>query len=196
MITEKRQAMPPSVAPVLLSGLLGVSLTGCVHWGAKMPIPTPPPPLPLGHAIDPHFQKQEEAGEAQDFVIYDHEFYEDSARLTADGEAHLRQIAARAIDSPFPIVVEMSQSTPDITDKHDYPISLNPELDMRRQQVVVRSLAMMGVPNAHTRVVVAPALSAGFTSFEGERAYNVGIGGFGMGGGGGGGAGRFGGFGF
>lgn len=183
-------------ALIALLAVLSLTSAGC--WGRRFGRggATPPPPPVLGHSVDPHFQKQEEAGESQDFVIYDHEFYEDTPRLTPDGEDHLRQIAARAGETPFPIIVEMSKSTPNEATQHEYPISANPELDMRRVQVVVRSLSLMGVSNAQTRVVVAPALSPGYTSFEGERAYNTGIGGWGGGFGGGFGGGGFGGGGF
>jgi hypothetical protein len=76
----------------------------------------------------------------------------------------------------------------------------NEELDLQRRQFIVQALSEMGVSNAEDRVVVSPALTPGFESFEGERAYNVGFsrgfggGGGGFGGGGGGGGGFGGGF--
>jgi hypothetical protein len=186
----------PRSAARLLAGLavataLMACVSGCMGWRSGFASP----PTPLGSTVEPFLQKQEEAGESHDFVIYDHEFYEDTARLTRDGEDHLRQIAARAARVPFPIIVEQSKTTPKPGTKNEFPVYHNPELDMQRLQVVARGLAMMGVPNAHARVVIAPALAPGFTEFEGERAYSQGIGGGGFGGGGFGGGG-FGGGGF
>jgi hypothetical protein len=171
---------------------------GCARWRGRymvtQPLPLPNPPAPLGSTVDPYFQLQEQGGEARDFIIYEHEFEEDTARLTADGEDHMRQIAARVAQSHFPVIVQQSKIAAKRGTKYEYPVHPNPELDSQRLQVVVRGLSMMGVANAAQRAVVAPALSPGYTSTEGERAYNEGIWSSGYGGFGGG-AGGFGGFG-
>jgi hypothetical protein len=71
---------------------------------------------------------------------------------------------------------------------------LNPELDMRRREVVVRALDKMGIPDADTRVVIAPAFAEPLTSSEAQAAFFQGMGagfGGGFGGGFGIGGGRF-----
>lgn len=169
--------------------------TGCIRWRtyASAPLPMPGPPPAIGQAVDAYTQRQEEAGEAHDFIVYDHEFYDDSARLTADGEDHLRQIAARAGQGNFPIIIQQSKTTAKPDTKYEYPIMGNADLDLQRAQVVSRLLTGMGVGDAHTRVVIGPALAPGFTAVEGERAYSRGVNGGGLGSGFGGGFGGLGG---
>ena len=173
-----------TVAALVVAGSLG-----CVRWRNSASLPLASPPPLLGHSVAPYFKKQEEAGESHDFVVYEHEFVEDTARLTADGEDHLRQIAARLAHTPFPVIVEQTQVRPKPGSKHDFPLHDDLELDLKRQQVVVRALSAMGVPNAQMRVVVGPALAPGYIEVEGQRAYSQGIWGGGMGGGYGGGMG-------
>ena len=165
------------------------------HYVAQLPCADPPPPLG-SMTVDPFFQKQEEHGEASDFVVYEHEFMGDTNRLNTAGEDHLRQIAARLGDVPYPVIVEESSLASRCETKHKFPVHNDPQLDMQRREVVARALELMGAPDANSRVVVGPALTPGFRQFEATRAYNEGIIGFGGGGGGGFGGGGFGGGGF
>lgn len=166
-----------------LLGLIVVSMVavggaGCMRWTNRYLVAMPLPmatPAPLGRSVDAYFKKQEEAGESQDFVVYEHEFMDDGIRLTPDGEDHLRQIAARVASTPFPVIVERSQLGFKPGAKHEFPVQNDPDLDVKRQQVVVRALTAMGVPNAYARVVIGPAMAPGYTSFEGERAYGRGV---------------------
>ncbi|MFM7836183.1 MAG: hypothetical protein ACKPJD_30680, partial [Planctomycetaceae bacterium] len=112
---------------------------------------------------------QEAQGEAADFVIYEHEFVAGTARLNPAGEAHLRQIGARAALVPFPILVENSSEEIAAMVENCPPCA---ELDTQRRSVVVAALTMMGVPAASQRVLTSPALSAGLTSAEAERSYS------------------------
>ena len=141
--------------------------------------------------VDPFFQKMEENGEASDFVVYEHEFIGDTNRLNDAGEDHLRQIAARLADVPYPVIVEQSTLASRLETKHEFPVHNNPQLDLQRREVVARALELMGAPDANSRVVVARSLTPGYQQFEATRAYNAGIigsgGGFGGGGFGGGG---------
>jgi hypothetical protein len=157
-------------------------------------------PIPLGTLSDPFWQKQEANAEASDFVVHDHEFIRNTNRLNDAGEQHVKQIAARADETPFPVIVEPSSMTRNDADKYGFPIHGNPDLDLHRREIIVRALTEMGVREADKRVVVSPALTPGFQQFEAERAYyngfgtrgNSGFGGFGGAGGGFGGG--FGGF--
>ena len=170
-----------------------ISSCGCLapwkyrtHYVAQIPCADPPPPLG-SMTVDPFFQKQEENGEASDFVIYEHEFDDNTNRLNAAGEDHLRQIAARMACVCYPVIIQQSSDGIRPHTKREYPVHNNPDLDIERRDVVVRALDLMGAAGADSRVVVGHALTPGDTQFEAERAYNRGIlGGFGFGGGGGG----------
>ena len=159
----------------------------------------PPPPEILGTKVDQLMQTQMNNAEASKFVVYQHEFelnetkddrFAEGLRLNEAGEDHVRQIAeSLRKGAPYPVVVERSLTTPKAGTKYEYPVHLNPELDMKRRDVVVRALTRMGIPDADTRVVVGPAFAQPLTGIEAERAYGIGISGGGMGGGFGGGMG-------
>ena len=136
-------------------------LAGCRGpWGHHLAVGPPfDRPFPLGQVTDAHWETQQANAEASDFVLYDHEFQGETARLTPAGKKHLLQIALRMEQVPFPIVVEQS------------PDNRNPELDASRRAAVIEHLAQVGVETASPRVVVAPALAPGITAMEGEAAY-------------------------
>ncbi len=180
---------------VLLILSLGMALSGCAPRRRSAFYQAPPPPRTLGAYNDQIFQIQEVNAEASKFVVYQHEFTLNGIRLNTAGEDHVKRIAAeleRGTD--YPVVIERSNTSPRQNTTYKYPVHPNPELDMQRREVVVRSLTAMGVPEADQRVSVAPAYVAPYTDPEAERAYMRGIMGGGMGGFGGFGGG-FGGFG-
>jgi hypothetical protein len=145
-------------------------------------------PRPLGTLSDPIWQKQEHNAEASDFVVHEHEFTANTARLNAAGEDHVKQIAYRITKQPtlpYPIIIEPSSMSPRPGDKYGFAVHNDPTLDMNRRQVVVTSLQALGLTDAEQKVVVSPALTPGFQSFEGERAYGHGFSGQGNGFGGG-----------
>jgi len=152
---------------VFLAGAV-VTAAGCMRDKISVPAPLPDPPAALGASVRPMLDLQEAQGEASDFVIYEHEFVAGTARLNPAGEAHLRQIGARAALVPFPILVENSSEEIAAMVENCPPCA---ELDAQRRNVVVAALTMMGVPAASQRVVTSPALSAGLTSMEAERAF-------------------------
>lgn len=152
-------------------------------------------PTPLGTVSDPIWQKQEHNAEASDFVIHEHEFTANTARLNAAGEDHVKQIAYRFHQQPtlsYPVIVEPSSMSPRAGDKYGFAVHNDPALDLNRRQVTIAALVALGMADAEQRVVVSPALTPGFQGFEGERAYGRGFGmnqggvtgGFGTGGGG------------
>lgn len=168
---------------------------GCHH--DKCPYPCPEPPAPLGTISDPVWQAQETNAEASDFVVHEHEFVGNTPRLNAAGQDHVKQIAARVAQTPFPVLIEPSSMSPQAGTVHGFPVHNNPQLDQDRRMAVVQALSMMGVDDAENRVTTSPALTPGFESFEAENAYNAGFSGYnGRGYFGFGGFGNWGGFGF
>jgi len=163
----------------------------------------PPPQQVLGTKSDHIWQIQERNAEASDFLIYMHEFQEDTARLNMAGRDHIKQIAYRLTQGQeFPIVVERSMTTPREDTRRKYPIHPSPKLDRERREIVVRLLTEMGIADAERRVFVGPATVPGQEAEDAERVYRRGIlsgsafgGGFGGFGGFGAGFGGFGGFG-
>jgi hypothetical protein len=173
-----------------LAAAIGISLScisaSCCYKIARVDYVTGvAPPNPLGYAVDPVMQIQETNGEASDFVIYDHEFVGDTVRLNTAGEDHVKEIAVRVPETPFPIVIERSMSSSRPGDKYHFPVHPNPALDDARRALVVQVLLAMGVADAEERTVVAPAIAEGFDSIEAERAYYRGLSGSGVGGRGG-----------
>jgi len=197
-----------SLACVALTGVTLLSVAGCCNdcwymkhkWSVMSPIPCPPPPTPLGQSVQSIMAQQESNGEALDFVVYEHEFETDSYRLTASGENHVRQIAARARETSWTVIVEESSMSKKDGTQFEYPVHNNPELDSQRRSLVSQALGMLGVNNADSRVVVAPAPVSPAYQVEAEaafvRAFSGQIrGGQGSGGGGGAGGGAGGGLG-
>jgi hypothetical protein len=163
-------------------------ISGLHQRCCEQKIPTPP----LGTISDPIWRQQEAGAAASDFVVYQGDFQLDEVRLNRAGEDHLKSIAMRLrAGAPLPVVVERSMTSKRPGSKYEYPVNPNPELDMRRRDIVVRSLMAMGIANADQCVVVAPALAPGITATEAARAYQRGLtetgghgGGGGLGGGG------------
>lgn len=136
-------------------------------------------PHPLGTVSDPIWQKQEHNAEASDFVVHEHEFTANTARLNGAGEDHVKQLAYRFNQQPslpYPIIVEPSSMSVRAGDKYGFAVHNDPALDLNRRQVVIAALVALGMSDAEQRVVVSPALTPGFQGFEGERAYGRGFG--------------------
>jgi hypothetical protein len=143
--------------------------SGC-HWKQYYERPTA---APLGTLSDEIWQGQEAGAETSDFVVYQHEFLANAQFLNTDGEDHVKQIAARLADGQDVIVtVERSKTTPRRETEYSYPVHVNSKLDMRRREIIVRSLEAMGVADAEERVVVAPAAATGMRSAEAEAAFH------------------------
>lgn len=178
------------IAANLLTALL---LSGCWHAKVSVPLPMPNPPAQLGSTVNPMLEAQEMQGEANDFVIYQHEFVTNTADLNPHGVSHVQQIAARANSVPFPIIVETSDASP----ATGQPVQLECyTIDQLRRQRIVAALTTMGVASASQRVVVGPPLASGLTSGQAEQVYSTSFGQRGGGGGGNATGGGFGGGGF
>lgn len=178
--------------------------TGCSQCCARQPnfvervkMAYQPPPnyAVLGTISDSIWRKHERSAEAADFIFYEHEFKLNGTKLNDRGLDHVRQVAFRLLQGEdFPIVVEISLSSPRPDTQYEYPVHPNPELDMQRRAKIVKALDLLGVENAESRVVVAPAYSPGALATDAIGAYqrSATLGGLG-GGFGGGGRGGFGG---
>jgi hypothetical protein len=186
-------------APItfLMSALLAVASLAAAGCGPGIELRRQPS-APLGMISDSVWQLQEQNAEASDFVVYQHEFKLNGVRLNTAGEDHLKQISERLLaGQDFPVVIERSMTMAREDTTYKYPVHPDPELDMKRREVVVRCLLALGVQDADARVVVAPAFATGFKGTEATRAYLRGLmsgGGFGGGMGGGMGGGFGGGF--
>ena len=152
---------------------LAILVPGCWSARASIPLPLPNPPAQLGSTVNPFLDAQEMEGEANDFVVYQHEFVTNTADLNPHGVAHLQQIAARTSSAPFPVIVEASEASP----ATGQPVSFGCSgIDQMRRERIINILTSMGVPGASQRVVVGPALSPGLTSHEAEQVYQSGVG--------------------
>jgi hypothetical protein len=142
---------------------------------------------PLGAMSDCVWAHQEANAEHADFVVYENEFRLDSEILNTAGEDHVRQIAARlASGQDARVLVEQSMSSAQPDTKYHYRIHPNPDLDLRRREIVVGSLTAMGICDAEARVVVAPSLAPKYRygespTVEPKTSANNGFGGFSFG---------------
>ncbi len=177
-----------TVAPFVACASMMILFAGCGHHKQYVA------EAPLGTLSDDIWRTQEHNAEASDFVIYQHEFKLNEPRLNTSGEDHVKQIAGRVVaGQDFPVVIERSMTSKGPDSTYQYPVHPNPELDMRRRQLIAIALEKLGVPDAEERVVVAPAFAEGFEAGEAINAYRTGSSSFGSGGFGGGAGGGFGG---
>jgi uncharacterized membrane protein YgcG len=131
-----------------------------------------PETLPLGSTVRAHYHTMQTNAEAADFILHDHDFVGATAELTPAGRDRILEISARARSAPFPVIVERCCN------------NANPELDSHRRTIVAQILHDNGLPEAHQRVIVAPAYGKGITAMEGEmdfyqNTYSRGAGGYG-----------------
>ena len=157
VMTIKHKRCEPLAWAVVLAGSLGLASCGTPSW--KGLFQNPPGPAPIGTISDQYWSQQEINGEGWKNIIFQHEFKKNGVRLNWAGEDHVKQIAAQINRNPdFKVVIERSTMTADPTAKYKFPVNLNPELDMKRREMVVQALLAMGVPDASERVVVGPDL--------------------------------------
>ncbi|MBI1309790.1 hypothetical protein GC176_00670 [bacterium] len=158
--------------PATTCGLLAL-VAGCSH-ATKCDYMGNITPNPIGTTVDPVWQAQESNAEAADFIVHDHEWIGNSATLNERGKDHVQQIAARANEQRFPIIVEESSRTIRPDTQYQYAVHNNDELDAHRRAMLVEALAILGVADAEERVVVGHDFTHGFWDLEGQRAlrYN------------------------
>lgn len=129
-------------------------------------------PMPIGTLSDAIWQTQEANGEASDFVIHENEWRGNSSVLGEAGKAHVKQIAVRAMDQRFPILVEPSSRSVRPDSEFNYPVSNDSELDASRRALVVEALQILGVADADARVVVARSVTPGSYGFRAGQNFN------------------------
>lgn len=194
----KRRKVRRAAALAMLT-LAGAGAGCVVHVNGPRSFMQPPGgPGPLGTLTDPIWQTQEDNAEAAKFYMHEHEFVKNDIRLNWAGEDHIKQIAARLVSGQnFPVIVERSTTSAREDTEYEYPIHPNPELDMRRRDLVVQALLAMGVADANQRVSIGTIINRPYSDQEAERAYYRSMYNFNyFGGGFGGGFGGFGGGGF
>jgi hypothetical protein len=186
---------------VILPSLLiqGNTLSAGDWWNVDncATIPQGAIPPPYGTHASNIFAGQYYRAQADQFVIYKHEWYLGGTDPGPAGRRHLTAIGDKLACVPFPIVVqpvepeELEERSPEAASK----------LNEERRRRVVDYLAARGDVNADRRVILGYPTAEGLygvpASLLGQRYLfsQGGFGGAGVGGGGGGGAG-FGGGGF
>lgn len=154
-------------------------------------------PQPNGLHVRRFIDVQAGKAEADDFVVYQHEFSSGGVELGPYGKYHVHQMARRLPDVPFPVVLQ---------------VGANDETNQARMANLIDALANAGVNDAAARVVLGypraegldgnmiqpiyfRSLISGSGIGNAGGAFGGGFGGGGLGGGGFGG-GLFGGSGF
>jgi hypothetical protein len=166
------------------TGLLGHSGGG--ESGACGELPKGALPAEVGSYNREFEFRQAAKAEADDFVIYQYEWVQDTPNLGPFGRRHLAAASRRLeTDAPFGVLIEAST---------------DPRLDEARYLALTDILGQLGVADPATRVRIGIPGAEGLFGDEAQRVYrNIlfgGLGAFGQGGYGGfGGPGGFGGFG-
>jgi hypothetical protein len=113
-------------------------------------------PQPRGAHVQAFMDVQAGKAEADDFVIYKHEWCEDGKVLGPYGNYHLGQIIRRLPTVPFPVLIQVG---PD--DK----------LNEVRRQLIVSQLAAAGIHDPEQRVIVGFPAAEGVYGDEAEIIY-------------------------
>lgn len=111
----------------------------------------PEPPQATVHRF---FELQAAKAEADDFVFYRHEFYMDGKDLGPYGQYHLRLVASRLQQVPFPVLV---QAVPD------------PKLNEARRQTVIAALKRAGFEDIEQRVILGFPEAEGLNGEQAEQ---------------------------
>ncbi len=158
---------------IALPGLLNGCATEA-NWDRCATIPPGAMPAPVGTNVNRIVDAQAARAEADDFVIYHHEWYLGGVTLGPYGQYHVQQIAQRLPTVPFNVTI---QATPD------------QQLNETRRKVVVSALTAAGLTDVDIRVAVGYPEAEGLYGEEAERAYQFmqqggfnNFGGFGWGG--------------
>lgn len=95
--------------------------------------------------------------EADDFVIYKHEWYKGGTQLGPYGCYHLQQIAKRLPSVPFPVLIEVE--------------TLDPVRNQIRREAIVNCLAQAGYADPQSRVLLGLPEAGGLYGDEAPRIY-------------------------
>jgi hypothetical protein len=138
---------------LLLPGLLA----GCYSYEMQVDngstIPPGAIPAPVGTYVNKFIDLQAAKAEADDFVVYNHEWYLGGRDLGPYGRYHLNEMAKRLPSVPFPVVIEPT---------------VDEELNEERRRVIVLLLERYRVPNPNERVILAFPMAGGLYGREAE----------------------------
>jgi hypothetical protein len=114
-------------------------------------------PQPYGWFVHGWQNAQASKAEADDFVIYKHEWFKGGTELGPYGSYHIQQILKRLPGVPFPVLLQVETQ--------------DPARNEMRRLVIVNYLAQVGVPDAETRVVLGYPEAEGLFGDEAPRIY-------------------------
>ena len=176
-----------SVLPGVLTGCVaaeknctgGTCKKSFLGIGKCNAIPCGAIPQPYGWFVHKWEDAQCAKAEADDFVIYKHEWFKGGTELGPYGTYHIQQILKRLPGVPFPVLIQVETQ--------------DPARNEMRRMVIVNYLAQAGVPDPDARVVLGYPEAEGLYGDEAVRIYQqmiiqhpayspFGLGGFGGGG--------------
>lgn len=113
-------------------------------------------PEPPDKTVHRFFEAQANKAEADDFVVYKNEFFDNGTQLGPYGQYHVKLIANRLNEVPFPVVVQASS---------DYT------QDENRRQSVIAMLNRAGIEKPEMRVIIGYPAAEGLQGEDAERIY-------------------------
>ncbi len=125
--------------------------------GRCQTIPKGAIPQPYGWFVHKWENAQCSKAEADDFVIYKHEWFKGGTELGPYGTYHIQQILKRLPGVPFPVLIQVETQ--------------DPARNEMRRMVIVNYLAQAGVPDPDTRVVLGYPEAEGLYGDEAPRIY-------------------------
>jgi len=145
----------PAARSTFHSGFCVVLLSLCGGCGWYAACQTPVPDVyPLGAVNRAHYETMQANGQAAEFILHQNDFVGSTSELSPAGKDHVLEIAARARTMPFPVLIERSEN------------NTSPALDEHRRASIAQVLTDLGIADAQTRTVVAPAYGKGLTGRE------------------------------
>ena len=116
-------------------------------------------PQPYGWFVHQWQNAQAAKAEADDFVIYKHEWFKGGTQLGPYGHYHLQQIIKRLPSVPFPVLLEAE--------------SQDPVRNEMRRAVIVNALVQAGYADPQARVVLGIPEAGGLYGDEAPRIYQM-----------------------
>ena len=137
----------------LALALLATSAVGCQQ--TSYTTGTTQSPQPLGAVIDPHIHAMVTNAQASDFIIYQHEFIGSTVQLTSEGQNHLKQIARRLCETPFPVLIEPVTFRP--FENHMYEEKEFTDMNRERRELLELDRARRETADADRRAEIDAA---------------------------------------
>jgi hypothetical protein len=114
-------------------------------------------PQPYGWFLHKWQNAMAAKAEADDFVIYKHEWFKGGTELGPYGIYHIQQILKRLPGVPFPVMLQVETQ--------------DPARNEIRRAAIIGYLAQVGVPHPETRVVLGYPEAEGLYGDEATRIY-------------------------